>query len=66
MYSQQVAFMGYLRQAIKWLILVPILMMLTTVGGVVAMLETGYYYLKGYSYDSIQGGYWHRKTGARA
>lgn len=58
--------MGRLKEALKLLILAPTLMMLIAGWVVAAMVEEGYYYLKGYSWSPLYGGYWHRKTGERA
>ena len=44
----------------------PILTVIFVGWALAAGVEVGYYYLKGYSWDSIRGGYWHRKTGALA
>ena len=52
-----------LRYALKMLFWAPILTVLIAGWFVAAHIEQGYYYLKGYSWDSIRGGYWHRETG---
>ncbi len=44
----------------------PILTVIFVAWFLAAGIEVGYYYLKGYSWDPIHGGYWHRTTGARA
>ena len=54
------------RYAVKLLFWAPILTVLIAGWFVGASIEQGYYYLKGYSWDSIHGGYWHRETGISA
>ncbi len=54
------------KQALKVILLAPFLFVIFVGWGLAAAFEVVYYYLKGYSWDPIHGGYWHRKTGDRA
>lgn len=54
------------KHALKILIWAPFLTVLIAGWFVAAHIEQGYYYLKGYSWNPIRGGYWHRETGAQA
>jgi hypothetical protein len=54
------------RYGLKLLLWAPIIIAILLVWFVAASIEQGYYYLKGYSWDSIRGGYWHRETGKSA
>ena len=54
------------RYAVKLLLWSPILIIIIAGFFVGAVIEEGYYYLKGYSWDSIRGGYWHRENGRSA
>ena len=54
------------KQQLKVIILAPLLALIIAAWFVAACFEQGYYYLKGYSWDPVRGGYWHRETGYSA
>lgn len=54
------------KHKLKRLIWLPILIVIIGAWGVTALIEQGYYYLKGYSWNPRWGGYWHRETNTRA
>ena len=54
------------KQQLTVIILAPLLALIMGLWFVAACFEQGYYYLKGYSWDPVRGGYWHKETGFSA